>query len=322
MANMNCDSCQNPTKKFGKDRKGQQRYRCLTCGKTFIEPKVKILDNMILAEGKALAVLSHLVEGCSVRSTERLTGVHRDTILDLLNVAGRKCEALMTKMICGLKVQDVECDEVWQYIGMKSRTKARKEIEDPEVGDCWTFTAIERHSKLILAWHLGQRGWEDTFAFTEKLAHATKGNFQVSTDGFKAYQDAMVYSLGMHQIDFAQIIKVYGKDPAENETRYSPAECIGYKLQAIHGNPDMNKVGTSRIERHNLSVRMENRRFTRLTNAFSKKWANHYAALALYLAYYNFCRMHRTIRCTPAMAAGITKSVWTLKDLLMAASQT
>src|ERR1044072_1292074 len=241
MATMNCPTCDKPWNRFGKDRHGNQRFRCLSCGKTFGEPKVKILDHMILAEGKALAVLQHLVEGCSVRSTERLTGVHRDTILDLLNVAGAKCEALMLKMIRGLKVQDVECDEQWQYIGMKSRTKARKQIEDPEVGDSWTFTAIERHSKLILAWHLGDRTYEDTFAFTEKLAYATEGSFQVSTDGFKAYQDAIVYSLGMHQIDFAQIVKIYGRE-VENETRYSPAECIGFKVEAIHGNPDMNKV--------------------------------------------------------------------------------
>ena len=316
---MNCQSCNQPTKKSGKDRKGQQRYKCLSCGRTFIEPRVKMLDSMILAKGKALSVLSHLVEGCSVRSTERLTGVHSDTILDLLNVAGRKCEALMLKMIRGLKVQDVECDEVWQFIGMKSRTKTNKQIEDSEVGDCWTFTAIERHSKLILAWHLGHRGYKDTFAFTEKLAHATEGNFQISTDGFKAYQDAVVYSLGMHQVDFAQVIKIYANNP-EGETRYSPAKCTGFRKEAIHGNPDMDRAGTSRIERHNLSVRMENRRFTRLTNGFSKKWANHHAAIALYFAYYNFCRMHKTIRCTPAMAQGVTKSVWTLKDLLMAAT--
>lgn len=312
---MDCSSCNNPAKLFGKDRKGGQRYRCLSCGKTFGEPKVKILDNMILAERKALSVLQHLVEGCSVRSTERLTGVHSDTILDLLSVAGAKCEALMLKLICGLKVQDVECDEVWQYIDMKAKTKSRKQIEDKEIGDCWTFTAIERHSKLILAWHLGQRGYEDTFAFTEKLAYATSGNFQVSTDGFKAYQDAMFYSLGMRQIDFAQVIKIYANNP-EGETRYSPAKCTGFKKQAIHGDPDLDRAGTLRIERQNLSVRMENRRFTRLTNAFSKKWANHHAAVALYFAYYNFCRLHKTIRCTPAMAQGITKSVWTLKDLL------
>jgi transposase-like protein/IS1 family transposase len=312
---MTCQACEKPAKRFGKDRKGQQRYRCLSCGKTFLEPKIKTLDNMTLAEGKALAVLQHLIEGCSVRSTERLTGVHRDTILSLLIVAGRKCEALMFERIHGLHVQDVECDELWAYVGMKSKAKDKKGIDDPTIGDAWTFTAIERHSKLILSWHLGQRTYEDTVMFTEKLAWATKGNFQITTDGFTAYRDAVVLSLGAQHVDFAQLVKIYANNP-ENETRYSPAECTGCKKNPIFGRPDMDRVGTSRVERHNLSIRMETRRLTRLTNGFSKKWANHHAALALYFAYYNFCRMHKTLRCTPAMEAGITKSVWTLKDLL------
>lgn len=315
---MTCESCQQPTKKFGRDRKGQQRYRCLACGVTFIEPKVKTLDNMTLAEGKALTVLQHLIEGCSVRSTERLTGVHRDTILSLLEVAGRKCEALMFDRIHDLHVQDVECDELWAFIGMKAKTKDAKGIDDPSLGDAWTFTAIERHSKLILAWHLGHRTYEDTVMFTEKLAWATEGSFQITTDGFAAYRDAVVLSLGAQKVDFAQLVKIYANNP-EPHTRYSPAECTGTKKNTIHGRPDMERVGTSRVERHNLSIRMETRRFTRLTNGFSKKWANHHYALALYFAYYNFCRMHKTIRCTPAMEAGIAKSVWSLKDLLTAA---
>jgi IS1 family transposase len=246
--------------------------------------------------------------------------VHRDTILDLLSLAGRKCEALMLDRIQGLKAQDVECDEVWQYIGMKSKTKAKNKIDDPTLGDSWTFTAIERHSKLILAWHLGHRGTPDTVMFTEKLAHATSGSFQVTTDGFAAYKDAIVLSLGAQRVDFAQLVKIYAHKP-ETVTRYSPADCIGCKKTPVHGRPDMERVGTSRVERHNLSIRMETRRFTRLTNAFSKKWANHHAALALYFAYYNFCRMHKTLRCTPAMAQGIAKSVWTLKDLLETATK-
>src|SRR5437764_5421230 len=170
-------------------RPGNQRFRCLTCAKTFQAPKIKSLDNARLAEGKALAVLSHLIEGCSVRSTERLTGVHRDTILSLLAIAGRKCEALMLDRIHELKVSDVECDEVWSFVGMKKKTKTRKNLDSNEIGDAWTFTAIESNSKLILAWHVGQRTYDDTVAFTDKFAHATSGSFQISTDGFKAYQD-------------------------------------------------------------------------------------------------------------------------------------
>jgi transposase-like protein/IS1 family transposase len=317
---MNCPTCDKPSKRFGKDRKGNQRYRCLTCGVTFIEPKIKMLDNMILAEGKALAVLSHLVEGCSIRSTERLTGVHRDTILDLLTLAGRKCEALSEALIKDVPVEDVECDELWSFIGMKAKTKAKKITaeNDDSIGDAWTFTAIERHSKLILAWHLVQRDFTNTAIFTEKIDRATKGDFQITTDGFAPYRDAIGFILG-GRTDFAQLVKIYANS-GEPETRYSPAECTGCKKNVIHGRPDMDRVGTSRIERHNLSVRMENRRFTRLTNGFSKKWEKHHAALALYFAYYNFCRMQKTIRCTPAMAAGITKHIWTLKDLLLNAT--
>jgi IS1 family transposase len=200
---------------------------------------------------------------------------------------------------------------------MKQKTASKKMIDDPAVGDAWTFTAIERHSKLILAWHLGLRTGYDTVQFTEKLAHATDGNFQVTTDGFAAYKDAIVYSLGAQEIDFAQLVKLYQNNP---ENGYSPAKCIGTKKTAIFGRPDKDRVGTSIIERSNLSVRMENRRFTRLTNAFSKRWANHHAALALYFAYYNFCRMHKTLRCTPAMAAAVVEHVWTLKDLLLTAT--
>jgi len=317
---MTCPTCNKSAKRFGKDRKGNQRYRCLSCSKTFQEPRVKILDKMTLADDKALSVLSHLIEGCSIRTTERLTGVHRDTIMRLLLMAGTKCEVFMHNRIQGLKAQDVECDELWAYIGMKSKTATKKEVDDPRLGDAWTFTAIERHSKLILAWHLGHRTMYDTVQFTEKLAHATDGNFQVTTDGFAAYKDAIVYSLGAQHVDFAQLVKIYQNNP-ENETRYSPAKCIGTKKNRVFGRPDRDRVSTSIVERSNLSVRMENRRFTRLTNAFSKRWANHRAALALYFAYYNFCRVHKTLRYTPAMAADIAKSVWTLKDLLLAATQ-
>src|SRR5437660_8873894 len=317
---MNCPECDKPAKRFGRDRKGNQRFRCTSCGKTFQEPKVKPLDNMSLATDKALAVIKCLIEGCSVRSTERLTGVDRNTILRLLVIAGRKCEALMLDRIHGLKVSDVQCDEVWSWVAMKKKTKTRKGIESDEIGDAWTFTAIESNSKLILAWHVGHRTYEDTVTFTDKIAYATSGSFQISTDGFPAYRDAVVMSLGVQRVDFAQLIKIY-RSSVMDEQRYSPAECTGARKERIMGNPDMDKVSTSHIERHNLSVRMENRRFTRLTNAFSKKWENHRAALPLYFAYHNFCSPHKTLRCTPAMAAGVTKSVWDIKDLLKAAAK-
>ena len=318
---MNCPNCKKPAKRFGKTRKGDQRFRCLSCGKTFQEPRVKPLDNMSLDEGKALAVISCLIEGCSVRSTERLTGVDRNTILRLLTIAGRKCEALMLDRIQGLKIYDCQCDEVWSWIAMKNKTKIRKGLDSDEIGDAWTFTCIDSDSKLILAWHVGHRTFEDTLAFTDKIAYATRGSFQISTDGFPAYRDAIWTSLGVRRVDFAQLVKIY-RSSVFDETRYSPAECTGARKEVIMGSPDMDKVSTSYIERHNLSVRMGNRRFTRLTNAFSKKWENHRAALALYLAHYNFCRQHKTLQgSTPAMVAGITKSLWSVKDLLHAAAK-
>lgn len=312
---MNCPSCNQITKKFGKDRKGQQRYRCAVCKVTFIEARPRPLGDMILAEGKAMSVLQHLVEGCSVRTTSRITGVHPRTILNLLSLAGEKCEQLMNERVQGLRVKNVQCDELWGYVGMKEKTKTAKGSDDATIGDAWTFVAIERHSKLVLAWHLGRRTERDTVAFTEKLAAATEGSFQITTDGFKPYQDAVVMSLGVQGVDFAQLVKQYAATP-ESETRYSPAECIGCKKVPVFGNPDMSKVSTSHVERQNLTMRMQMRRLTRLTNAFSKKWEKLYAMLALYFAWYNFCRVHQTLRVTPAMEAGVSDHVWEIKELL------
>lgn len=272
---------------------------------------------MILAEDKALMCLNLLVEGNSIRSTERITGVHRDTILDLLLVMGEKCERLGEQRIRNLSVRDVQCDETWGFVGMKQKMKNFLGFESNELGDAYCFIAIERHTKLILAWHLGQRNRPNTIAFTEKLERATSGGFQISTDGFAPYRDAIVYSLGGHLVDFAQIVKVYAAS-REGEQRYSPAEVVDCVKTPIFGNPDLARVCTSHIERQNLTVRMSMRRMTRLTNAFSKKWLNHKAAYALYFAHYNFCRVHSTLRVTPAMESGITDHVWTLAELLAA----
>lgn len=291
---------QRRDKATGKDRKGQQRYRCLSCKRTFFEAQTKRVEGMRLPLNKAVLVAQLLVEGNSVRSTSRITGVEKKTILSLLVLLGERCERLMVDRIKDLAVSDVQCDEIWNFIGMKQKAKNAKGIDDPMVGDAYTFVGLERNTKLVLAWHLGQRTEADTIAFTEKLAHATRGAFQVTTDGFKPYQHAVVMSLGARHIDFAQLVKMYANNP-EGQTRYSPAECTGCKKIPIYGNPDMRKVSTSHIERQNLNIRMANRRFTRLTNGFSKKWENLKANLAIYFAYYNFCRVHSSLRVTPAM---------------------
>jgi IS1 family transposase len=262
---------------------------------------------MCLPLDKALSCLHHLVEGCSIRSTERITGVQRNTIMALLLLTGERCARLLEHRIKGVPVKDVQCDELWCFVKMKEKTKNQLGKEDDKLGDAYTFVAIERNTKLVLAWHLGRRTNEDTVIFTEKLARATADqSFQVSTDGFPPYRDAMVLSLGAKKVHFAQIIKAF-ESAGEVET----------KKAVILGNPDPNLICTSHIERQNLTIRMAMRRFTRKTNGFSKRWLNLKAGLALHFAYYNLCRVHMTLRVTPAMEARITDHIWDLNELLI-----
>lgn len=214
-------------------------------------------------------------------------------------------------------MRDVQADEIWAYVKMKEKTKVRRGIGDNEIGDAYTFVGIERHTKLVLAWHLGRRDYADTFEFTEKLYRATGTHYQLTTDGFKPYINAVVHSLGARNVDFAQLIKVYAH-PNPDEHNYSPPKVIKTVSVEVYGTPDSDRICTSHVERANLTMRMQMRRFTRLTNGFSKKWENLKAMLALYFAYYNFCRVHSTIRVTPAMESGLTNRIWTLKELISA----
>lgn len=276
-----------------------------------------MLGNMYLPEAKALMCLQLLVEGNSVRSIERITGVHRDTILSLMVVAGNKCEAMMKARLRAVKVTDVQADELWNFVEMKEKTKVRKGIARSQIGDAYTFVAFERNTKLIITWHLGRRSNTDTQIFIEKLFDAVDGTtnrFQITTDGFGGYPPAIEFSLGT-RVDYAQLIKVYGQ-PEDDDHRYSPSKIKEVIPTPLWGNPNPERICTSHVERQNLNIRMALRRFTRLTNGFSKKWENLKAALALYFAYYNFCRIHSSIRCTPAMESGITGHVWTLRELL------
>jgi len=314
---MVCHNCKIEAKKFGKDRKGNQRFRCNQCRKTFQELKDNLLGTMRIPLEKAEMCLQLLLEGMSMRSIQRITGLHQETIMNLLVFAGDRCRELMNKKIKGVAVKDVEADEIWGFCKMKKRTKLYKEVADPKVGDCYTFVGIERNTKLVLAWHLGDRDVPNTEAFTEKLDRATSGRFQLTTDGMPAYPQAVSYSLGT-RVDFAQLIKVYAHGDREGEQKYSPPEVVETVSKPLIGNPDPRRICTSIVERSNLSMRTSIRRLTRLTNAFSKKWDNLHAALSLYFAYYNFCRIHSSIRCTPAMESGITGHVWTLRELLAA----
>ena len=315
---MTCHNCEIQCKKFGKNRNGSQRFRCSKCSKTFSgEAQPKPLNDMRLPMEKATAVLQLLLEGCSIRSTERITGIHRATIMRLLVIAGEKCEQLMESKVRNVPVADIQCDEIWGYVGKKEMNKWMDEANRKDLGDAYTFVAIERDSKLVLTFHLGRRDQASTTAFIGKLRTATAPNrFQITTDGFGAYPSAIDYAL-IDRCDYAQLVKVYASPSDGGEVRYSPADVVGAVPNPVMGNPDPDRICTSHVERQNLTMRMQIRRLTRLTNAFSKKWGNLKAALALYFAWYNFCRIHRTIRMTPAMEAGIADRIWTLADLLV-----
>jgi transposase-like protein/IS1 family transposase len=320
--NMICNDCKDEARKHGHDRKGNRRYRCETCSKTFIEPKDNLLDGMYLPLDKAVRCIQLLIEGCSLRSTERITGISLPTILKLLVVVGRKCESFLENRIKDIRVKDVECDELWCFVGMKEKTKNKKRWDDydqeREFGDAYTFVGFERNSKLVLAWHMGRRTFDDTWKFTKKLADATSDHsFQITTDGFAQYRDTITHELGHKQVDFAQLIKIYAA-PQDEAHRYSPPVVVDIITNVISGNPDPKRICTSIVERQNLTIRMQMRRFTRLTNAYSKKRENLKWALALFFAFYNFCRKHSSIKTTPAVASGLTDHVWSIGELLAA----
>lgn len=218
---MTCHNCNSRCKKFGKHRNGLQRYRCIQCHKTFTEDHATPMGEMRTKFEDAARAIELLCEGCSVRSVERLTGLHHRTIFSLLVCIGERCERMLEKRISNLPVSDVQCDEIWGFVRCKEKHNI---TEDPVRGDAYCFTAIERNTKLILAWHLGKRSARDTITFTEKIHAATRGRFQITTDGFRAYADAVHLSLGT-RVDFAQLVKVYAS-PRDGEQRYSPAEVV------------------------------------------------------------------------------------------------
>jgi transposase-like protein/IS1 family transposase len=316
---MTCHSCQARAKKFGRNRNGSQRFRCLTCRKTFSEtPETPRQARRIPVE-RALLVLHLLCEGNSIRSIERITGTEKRTILRLLVEVGGGCERLLADLVKGVAVEDVQADEVWGYVRCKEGTKTRKKIEDPEAGDAYCWIGLERQSKLVLAWHLGRRtGW-DAHDFMVKLAAATgAGRFQLTTDGLNAYPDAVEYNFGA-QVDYAQLVKEFGAEGGDEQRRYAPPRLIGAEKITISGQPEEDRICTSHVERHNWTLRGHLRRMTRLSNGFSRKRANLRAAFALFFAYYNLVKIHGAIRMTPAMKADLTRKPWSMADLLAAA---
>jgi transposase-like protein/IS1 family transposase len=315
---MTCHNCQTLCRKFGKHRNGLQRYRCNQCRTTFTEGHATPLDTMRLPMEKAEAILKLLVEGMSIRSIERVTLVHRDTIMRLLLLAGERCQSLMDSKMQNLRPRYLQIDEIWAYVG-KKRKHVRKG-DSPEVGDQWVFVAIDAESKLVPSFHIGKRHYGDTVTFLWDLyKRMDETHIQITTDGLNHYRNAVPQCFGS-DVDFAQLTKMFGDfGQFDNpEGRYSPSALSGVVSKVRQGDPDPEQISTSFVERQNLTMRMAMRRFTRLTNAFSKKLSHLKAAVALHFAWYNFVRVHRSLRVTPAMESGLTDHIWTLGELMAA----
>jgi IS1 family transposase len=270
------------------------------------------MANVISFE-KKVAVLSALVEGCSVRSTVRLTGVSKGAVLRLLVAVGAACTEYHDRVVRNVAAKRVQVDEIWSFVGCKQKNVTIAKMEAGICGDVWTFTAIEAQSKLILSWMAGRRDAGCATEFLQDVASRLANRVQLTTDGHKMYLTAVPDAFA-NDIDYAQLVKIYGNDP-EGATRYSPAQCLGTKREPVIGSPDPEHISTSYVERQNLNMRMNMRRFTRLTNAFSKKLENHVAMLALFHMHYNFVRIHQTLRVTPAMEAGISQRPWSISDI-------
>jgi IS1 family transposase len=263
-------------------------------------------------------VVSALVEGNSIRSTERMTGVHRDTIMRLLVEVGTGCAELRDEKMRELPCRRIQVDEIWAYVDKKQR-HLKPTDNEARVGDQWTFVAIDADTKLIPAYRVGKRTWTDASIFMKDLSMRLANRVQLSTDGLAAYADAVERAFGA-DVDYGQTVKFYEAEPV-GPGRYSPPHVVDIERTAIAGKPDEAHISTSIIERQNLTMRMSMRRFTRLTNGFSKKPENMKAAVSLHFAHYNFVRQHKTLRMTPAVVAGVEKSMWPLAELVERATE-
>ena len=270
----------------------------------------------VLQKEKQVMAITLLVEGNSIRSVERVTGVHRDTIMRLAVRVGENCQQLHNEHMKGFHSKYIQCDEIWSYVGKKQRQLSDEEKRSPALGDQYIYVGLDAQTKLVPAFHVGKRDAPNTNLFMGKLKYHLNGNgrVQISTDGWMAYADSINWYFG-RDVDYAQQIKSYTSD-LEGAGRYSPPKVSKVVSTVICGNPDERHISTSYVERQNLTMRMSIRRLTRLTNAFSKKLENLKAAVALHFAYYNFCRVHQSLRVTPAMEAGISDRIWKIEEIV------
>jgi IS1 family transposase len=268
-----------------------------------------------LDTAKRTQVVSAIVEGCSIRSIVRMTGVSKNTVAKLLIELGAACSKYMDENLRNLKCERLQVDELWSFVGCKQKNVTVKRLNKGDLcGDVWAWIAIDSDTKLVPCFMIGQRDPVSANLFMQDLAARLANRVQLTTDGLKVYIKAVRNAFG-NDIDYAMLVKIYG-NTVEGQKRYSPAECIGCETKRVKGNPDPEHISTSYVERQNLTVRMSLRRFTRLTNAFSKKVENHAAALSIFYMHYNFVRIHQSLRVTPAMAAGVTDRLWDIQNLI------
>jgi len=274
----------------------------------------------VLSIEKQVAVITALVEGCSVRSTARMTGVSKGAVLRTLAKVGKACQEYQNAVLRNIHARRVQVDEIWSFCYAKEKNVTPEVWERAGyAGDVWTFTALDADTKLVISWAVGRRDAGCAADFLRDVVGRLSNRVQLTTDGHKMYLDAVPEAFG-DDVDFAQLVKVFGNDP-EGQKRYSPAQCLGTKRVEVIGDPDPKYISTSYVERQNLNMRMNMRRFTRLTNAFSKKLENHIAMIALFHMHYNFARIHQTLRVTPAMQAHISNHLWSIEEIVSLTSK-
>jgi IS1 family transposase len=268
-----------------------------------------------LDSAKRAQVINCLIEGCSIRSTVRMTGVAKKTVMRVLVEVGTVCAAYQDYAFRNLTTKRLQLDEMWAWIYCKEKNRTEEIAKaHPDAGDVWLWVAVDADTKLVPSWMLGQRNFKAAKAFVSDLASRLSGRVQITTDGHRPYIEAVENAFGT-EVDYSILQKIYGA-PQENETRYSPVQCIGIEMRHVSGNPDPEHISTSFVERQNWTVRTKMRRYTRLSNGFSRKLENHAAATALNYFAYNFIQIHRTLRTSPAMAANVTDRLWDVNDLV------
>jgi IS1 family transposase len=303
-------------KKFGRFQnrnRSVQRYRCVRCGKTFSEDQP--LDHLRLSHDKVIQIVKLLTEGMGIRAVSRLTGCHKRTVLEVLRVVGEKCEQLHDKLVRNIETGSLQIDELWSRVGIRQQ---RITQDDTERGDQYTYLAVTAREKLIVSYHTGKRDYVNTEAFIADVEQRIAGRIQITTDGWQAYPEIIRRYL-LPRLNYAVMQKIYGpQDPNDTNPnrRYSLPRCTGVRVDIIAGVPRRDRIGTSYVERTNLTVRHFNKRFARLGLGWSRKLDNHKAAISLFVAVFNFCKVHNTLGTTPAHGAGITDGPWTVERLI------